>query len=112
MIKVGDAIYSTLHYSGAQSTGKITYFDDGFEFIANQMDNLTKALAAKSDRQNCSFKYNEISFIKKGGFLFFKVISIKILLPNGTEEQLGLYTRKTDDVFEFLKTKVSPQAIK
>ncbi|KAA5531735.1 hypothetical protein [Paenimyroides baculatum] len=112
MIKVGDTVYSTLNYAGGQSTGKITYFDEEFAFVPNQMDNLTKGLAAKSQRQNCSFRYDEVSFIKKGGFLFFKVISMKILLPDGTEEQIGLFTRQTNDVFEFLKTKVSPEAVK
>lgn len=76
------------------------------------MDNLTKGLTAKSQRQNCSFRYDEVSFMKKGGFLFFKVISMNILLADGTKEQIGLFTRQTNDVFEFLKTKVSPEAVK
>ena len=37
---------------------------------------------------------------------------MKILLPDGIEEQIGLFTRQTNDVFEFLKTKVSPEAVK
>ena len=112
MIKTGDSVYTTLNYAGGQSTGKMTYSEDEFSFVPNKMDNLTKGLAAKSQRQNCSFKYDEISFLKKGGFLFFKVISIKILLADGTEEQLGLFSRKTNDVYEFLKTKISLQSIK
>ena len=112
MIKIGDSVYTTLNYAGGQSTGKITYSDNEFSFIPNAMDNLTKGLAAKSQRQNCTFKYDEVSFIKKGGFLFFKVITIKILMPDNTEEQLGIFSRKTNDVFEFLKTKVPSHAIK
>ncbi|TDX87088.1 hypothetical protein [Epilithonimonas xixisoli] len=112
MIQTGDSVYTTLHYAGGQSTGKMTYFADEFSFVPNATDNLTKGLAAKSQRQNCSFKYDEVSFLKKGGFLFFKVIAIKILLADGTEEQLSLYSRKTNDVFEFLKSKVPSSSIK
>ncbi len=112
MIKTGDSVYTTLHYAGGQSTGKMTYTADEFSFVPNAMDNLTKGLAAKSQRQNCTFRYDEISQLKKGGFLFFKVLSIRILLPDGSEELLGIFTRKTNDVFEFLKTKVPPQSIK
>lgn len=112
MINIGDSVYTTLNYAGAQSTGKITYNDNEFSFVPNTMDNLTKGLSAKSQRQNCTFNYDEVSFMKKGGFLFFKVITIKVMLADGTEEQLGLFTRKTNDVFEFLKTKVSAKAIR
>lgn len=112
MIKVGDSVYTTLNYAGGQSTGKVTYYSDEFSFVPNKTDNLTKGLASKSQRQHCSFKYDEVGFMKKGGFLFFKVITIKILLPDGTEELLGLFTQRTNDVFEFLKTKVPPQAVR
>lgn len=50
--------------------------------------------------------------MKKGGFLFFKVITVKIRLADGTEELLGLFSRKSNDVFEFLKTKISPDVVK
>lgn len=112
MIKTGDSVYTTLHYAGGQSTGKMTYSESEFSFVPNAMDNLTKGLAAKSGRQNCSFNYNEVSLLKKGGFLFFKVIAIRILLPDGTEEELSLYSRQFNDVFEFLKSKVPSQSIK
>ncbi len=112
MIKEGDSVYTTIQYAGGQGTGKMTYSADEFSFVPNAMDNLTKGLAAKSQRQHCSFRYDEVSSLKKGGFLFFKVIAMKILLPDGTEENLSFFTRQINDVFDFLKTKVSPQAIK
>ena len=112
MIKIGDSIYTTLHYAGGQSTGKMTYSNDQFSFVPNAMDNLTKGLAAKSGRQNCTFRYDEISFLKKGGFLFFKVMAMKILLPDGTEEPLSIYSREFNEVYEFLKSKVPPESIK
>lgn len=112
MIKTGDSVYTTLNYAGGQSTGKMTYSEDEFSFVPNAMDNLTKGLAAKSGRQNCSFSYNEISLLKKGGFLFFKVIAMKILLPDGSEEDLSIHTRQFDEVYQFLQSKVPPQSIK
>lgn len=111
MIKTGDSVYTTLNYAGGQSTGKVTYLADEFVFIPNKMDNLTKGLSAKSQRQNCAFRYDEISFIKKGGFLFFKVIAVKLRLSDGTEEELSFFTRQINDVLEFLKTKVAPGTI-
>ena len=112
MIKTGDSVYTTLNYAGGQSTGKMTYSEDEFSFVPNQTDNLTKGLAAKSQRQNCTFKYDEVSFLKKGGFLFFKTIAMKLLLADGTEEELSFFTRQTEEVHEFLKTKIPASSIK
>lgn len=112
MINIGDSVYTTLNYAGGQSTGKVTYHADAFEFIPNSMDNLTKGLAAKSKRQVCSFDYRDVTFMKKGGFLFFKVITMKVKAEDGTIEQLGLFTRQVNNVYEFLKTKVPADAVR
>ncbi len=112
MLQVGESVYTTLQYAGAQSTGKVYHYDDEFEFIPNAMDNLTKGLSAKSDRQVCSFRYDDVSFMKKSGFLFIKMISMKIKLHDGTEERVTLITRQINEVYEFLKTKVAQSAIR
>ena len=112
MINIGDSVYTTLNYGGGQSTGKVCYSAENFEFIPNAMDNLTKGLSAKSKRQNCSFDYQDVTFMKKGGFLFFKVITMKIKTEDGTIERLGLFTRRMDEVYDFLKTKVPTGSIR
>lgn len=112
MINTGESIYTTLNYAGGQSTGKVTYHGDSFEFTPNTMDNLTKGLAAKSKRQICSFDYEDVTFMKKGGVLFFKVITMKVKAADGTIEQVGLFTRQINDVYDFLKTKVPADAVR